>query len=69
MANKHLSDLESRLASINRNIKVLVMKIDQATQSDYLELCRLMALALSLRAQADGAWGVLEGGINDSGEE
>lgn len=69
MANKHLSDLESRLASINRNIKVLVMKIDKATQSDYLELCRLMALALSLRAQADGAWGVLEGGINDSGEE
>jgi len=69
VANKHLSDLESRLASINRNIKVLVMNIDRATQSDYLELSRLTVLAATLRAQCDGAWGVLEGGINDSGEE
>ena len=68
MANKHLSDLESRLASINRNIKVLVMKIDQATQSDYLELSRLIVLAATLRAQCDGAWGVLDGDIG-SGEE
>ena len=69
MANKHLSDLESRLASINRNIKVLVMKIDTATQSDYLELSRLIVLAATLRTQCDGVWGVLEGGIKDSGEE
>jgi len=68
VANKHLSDLESRLASINRNIKVLVMKIDQATQSDYLELSRLIVLAATLRAQCDGAWGVLDGDIG-SGEE
>jgi len=67
--NSPINDIEARLASVVRNIKVLVMKIDQATQSDYLELSRLIVLAATLRAQADGAWGVLEGGIKDSGEE
>ena len=69
MANKHINDIEARLASVVRNIKVRVLKIDQATQSDLLELGQQVNLALSLRAQADGAWGVLEGGIKDSGEE
>lgn len=68
MSNKHLSDIEARLASVVRNIKVRVLKIDCATQSDLLELCNQMNLALSLRAQCDGAWGVLDGDIG-SGEE
>ena len=61
--NKHLSDIEARLASVVRNIKCRVLKIDQATQSDLLELGQQVNLALSLRAQCDGAWGVLEGGV------
>ena len=68
MSNKHINDIEDRLAGVLRNIKVLVMKIDQATQSDLLELGAQVNLALSLRAQADGAWGVLDGDIG-SGEE
>ena len=68
MANRHINDIEARLAGVVRNIKVRVLKIDQATQSDLLELGQQVNLALSLRAQADGAWGVLDGDIG-SGEE
>ena len=68
MANRHINDIEARLASVVRNIKVRVLKIDQATQSDLLELGQQVNLALSLRAQCDGAWGVLDGDIG-SGEE
>ena len=66
--NKHINDIEARLASVVRNIKCRVLKIDQATQSDLLELSAQVNLALSLRAQCDGAWGVLDGDIG-SGEE
>lgn len=67
MASNHVHDIEARLASVLRNIKTRVLRIDQATQSDLLELSAQVNLALSLRAQADGAWGV----YNDigSGEE
>ncbi len=58
-----INDIEARLAGVVRNIKCRVMKIDQATQSDLLELSAQVNLALSLRAQADGVWGVLEGGV------
>lgn len=68
MSNKHINDIEARLASVLRNIKTRVLRIDQATQSDLLELSAQVNLALSLRAQADGAWGVLDGDIG-SGEE
>jgi len=57
-----ITDIEARLAGVVRNIKCRVLKIDQATQSDLLELGSQVNLALRLRAQADGAWGVLECG-------
>ncbi len=63
MSNNHVHDIEARLAGVLRNIKTRVLKIDQATQSDLLELSAQVNLALSLRAQADGAWGVLKGGV------
>jgi len=66
--NSPINDIEARLAGVVRNIKCRVLKIDQATQSDLLELGSQVNLALSLRAQADGAWGVLDGDIG-SGEE
>jgi len=58
-----INDIEARLAGVVRNIKCRVLKIDQATQSDLLDLSAQVNLALSLRAQADGACGVLEGGV------